>query len=117
MFSGITGQVFHLPELSSGTSDLKVDGCVAVEVGAGVMGENIRGFCVAVGNGAEVSVGNACVGALTVGTAGAVAAAAFSPQAVVKTQIIKVKIDRRFIKPKYIGQKLSSDEFYATLAL
>jgi hypothetical protein len=56
-------------------------------------------------------VGSPCVGALKVGIAGAPAAAAFPPQAVVNTQTIKVQINKRFIKSKYIGQKLSDDEF------
>ena len=75
------------------------------------MGENILGFGVVVGceAGAVASVGNVCVGSLTGWMTGA--AAARSPQAVVNTQTIKVRVKTRFIKPKYIGRKLSSDEF------
>lgn len=75
----------------------------------GVMGENILGFGVVVENTTGASVGNVCVGLLTGWMTGA--AAARSPQAVVNTQTIKIRINTRFIKAKYIGRKLSSDEF------
>ena len=82
-----------------------------MKVGIGVMGENILGFGVVVEITTGASVGNVCVGLLTGWMTGAGAAAARSPQAVVNTQTIKVRINTRFIKAKYIGQKLSSDEF------
>jgi hypothetical protein len=82
----------------------------------GVMGENTLGFGVVVETTTRASVGNVCVGVLTGWMIGAGAAAARSPQAVVNTQTIKVRIKTRFINLKYIGQKLSGDEFYARLA-
>ena len=87
---------------------------MAVEAGTGVIGENIRGFGVAVGceAGTEASVGNAFVGALSGETASADTAAgvASALQAVLTTQITKAKYSTPFIAAKYSGRKLSGDE-------
>jgi len=105
MFSGITGKSFHSATTGSEVRGTEVG--VNVLVGAGVMGEYFFGFCVAVGSGADTSTGNVCVGALTGRMTGV--GVAFPAQAVIKLQTIKARISR-FIKAKYIGQKLISDE-------
>jgi threonine synthase len=105
MFSGITGKSFHSATTGSEVRGTEVG--VNVLVGAGVMGEYFFGFCVAVGSGADTSAGNVCVGALTGRMTGV--GVAFPAQAVIKLQTIKARISR-FIKAKYIGQKLISDE-------
>jgi hypothetical protein len=102
--------------LWAGNCEIEFDSTtsVAVEVGSGVIGENIRGFGVAVGCGTEARVGNNFVGALTGEAASAeTAAGVASPlQAVTSTQTTKVKYTARFIAAKYSGQKLSSDECF-----
>jgi hypothetical protein len=91
---------------------------VEVRVGAGVIGENIRGFCVAVGcaAGAAARAGNVCVGRLTGALTGALSRAgtevASSVHEAIRIQITNVGTNKRFIKAKYIGRKLSSDEFF-----
>jgi hypothetical protein len=87
---------------------------VVVEVGTGVIGDNIRGFGVAVGceAGTEASVGNVFVGALSGEAASADTAAgvASALQAVSNTQITEAKYSTRSIATKYSGRKLSGDE-------
>ena len=94
-------------EFDAGTS-------VAVKVGIGVIGENIRGFGVTVGCGTEAGVGNVFVAAPTGEAASADTAAgvASALQAVARTQTTKVKYTARFIAAKYSGRKLSSDECF-----
>src|SRR5215217_1155687 len=111
MFSGMTGKSFH-----STTSGVDVDGIkvgIAVPVGKGVMGEYFLGFWVAVGSDADdllskSSAAGVCVGPLT----GIMpdSAVASPVQAVIKTQAMKVRSNRRFIKAKYSRGKLIGDE-------
>jgi len=58
MVSGITGQVFHLAGSGPGIRGTEVDINVCTAVGAGVIGENLFGFGVGVGSGAEVGISN-----------------------------------------------------------
>jgi hypothetical protein len=116
MTSGITDHVFQFAGLLTGNCEREFDSeiSVAVEVGSGVIGENIRGFGAAVGcaAGTEASVGNASVGAPTGEAASADTAAgvASALQAVTSIQTTKVKYSTRCIAAKYSGRKLSSDE-------
>ncbi len=47
---------------------IEVNVTFGVFVGAGVIGEYLFGFCVAVERGADTNVGNVCAGALAGGT-------------------------------------------------
>ena len=75
------------------------------------MGENIFGLGVGVGCGAAASIGKVFVGAALDGATSGAGVEASAAQAVIKTQPIKISLKIRFIKMKYIGQKLSRDEF------
>jgi hypothetical protein len=112
MTSGLTVHVFQFAGLRSGNGVIGFEGddCVAVKVGSGVIGENIRGLGVAVGckTGVVTSAGNVCVGAASADTEAGVVSAV---QAVTSTQTTKVKYSTRFIVAKYSGRKLSGDEF------
>ena len=102
----MTGKSFHSTTSGSDVEGIKVG--MAVLVGTGVIGEYFLGFWVAVGGGAKMSAAGVCVGPLTGILADSGVA---SPvQAVIKTQTIKVRINRRFIKSKYSRGKLISDE-------
>jgi hypothetical protein len=97
--------------LDSGVRGIEVGTDVCVAVGTGVMGEIFFGLPVPVGSDVEmINVGNirTCCGGAGVGVASSV-------QAVIKTQIRNAKIHIRFITSKYIQEKLSGDEIYATL--
>jgi threonine synthase len=108
---------------------------VEVRVGSGVIGEYFFGFCVALGwiTGAAARTGSVCVGTLTGALTGPLAGAlrgalsgelaragkgVTSPvQEVIRIQITNAGTSKRFIKAKYIGRKLSTDEIlcYTTI--
>jgi hypothetical protein len=94
----------------NGETEFDPEVSVAVEVGTGVIGENIRGFGVAVGCEvcAAARAGNVCAGC-TIGMGVGVASAL---QAVSSTQTTKIKYSTRCIAAKYSGRKLSGDESY-----
>src|SRR5215207_9059271 len=107
MASGITGRVFQAAESVSDVNGTRV--AVCVRVGAGVMGENCFGFCVAVGceAGATASAGNVWVGrGARVGTW-----VVSVVQEVMRIPTTSKGIKTRFIRAKYIGEKLSNNEF------
>ena len=100
MTSGVTGNVFQ-----SGTSAADVCGSevdVDILVGAGVIGENIFGFGVAVDSSINANEGNVCVGGLMDGAA--CVGVAPCVQAVIEIQTINAKINRRFIKQSISGK-------------
>jgi hypothetical protein len=109
----MTGRSFH--PIVSVTAVRGVDVGVNVRVGTGVMGEYFLGFWVAVGNGADdllskSRAGSVCVEALTGIRRGRGVEVASPVQAVIKLQTIKTRSNRRFIRAKYSGGKLITDE-------
>jgi hypothetical protein len=81
---------------------------VAVVVGTGVMGENIRGFGVAVGceAGAEAGVGNVPIGSLTAESASADTdtGVASEVQEDRNIQTVKTNMTTRFIEASIPGE-------------
>ena len=102
-----------------------------VLVGSGVIGEYFFGFCVALGckTGAAARTGSVCVGMLTGALTGPLAGALSGEPAragtgvtspvheVIRIQMANASTVKRFIRSKYIGRKLSADEFlcYTTI--
>ena len=113
--SGITDHVFQFAGFRPGNCETEFDTetSVGVNVGTGVIGEKILGFGVAVGweTGAAANAGKVCVGEPTCCMAGSGVRVASAVQAVISTQTTKVKSNTRFMGAKYIGRKLSSDEY------
>lgn len=102
-----------------------------VLVGSGVIGEYFFGFWVAVGckAGTAARTGSVCVGMLTGALTGPLAGALSSELAragtgvtspmheEIRIQMTNASTVKRFIRSKYIGRKLSADEFlcYTTI--